>query len=135
MTNNPNNYPGATVSPVVGLAGGEYTVREFPNGGSQAQLSIAVGKGYKDKNTDTWVDTGTDWYTLVASTDYAADNWPEVGKGDTVRVDDARLECRPYTKNDGTAAADLQLRFGTLVVVKKKEDRGASNVPAAGLPF
>ena len=120
MTINPNNYPGANAI-IVGSAGGAVEIRDFPNGGQQAQLSIAVGKGYKDKDTGEWQDKGTDWYTLVAAPDYATKNWPEVGPGDTVRVDNARLEARPYTRNDGTPAVDLQLRFGTLVVVKKKD--------------
>ena len=131
---NPNNYPGSNVV-VVGSAGGPVEVRTFPNGGSQAQLSIAVGKGYKDKDTGEWQDKGTDWFTLGASPEYAEQNWPIIGAGDTVRVDNARLEARPYTKNDGTAAVDLQLRFGTVVVVKKKDGSGggggqASNAPA-----
>jgi single-stranded DNA-binding protein len=127
---NPNNFPGANVT-VVGKAGGSYEVKSFPNGGEQAQLSIAVGKGYKDKTTGEWKDTGTDWFTLVASVDYAADNWPEIGPGDTVRVDNARQEARPFTRNNGDAAVDLQLRFGTLVVARKKESSPAPAVQGA----
>lgn len=119
---NSKNYPGANAV-IVGRAAGPYEVREFKNGGSQAQLSIAVNLGYKNKQTDEWVDTGTNWYTLTASTDYASENWPEVGKGDTVRVDDARLELKGYIKKDGTADVDATLRFGTLVVVEAKADR------------
>lgn len=123
---NPRNYPGASAT-VVGRAAGPYQVRSFGNGGSQAELSIAVGKGYKDRQTQDWVDTGTDWYTLLASSDYASDNWPQIGKGDTVRIDNARLEARPYTSKDGEAKVDLQLRYGTIVVVKRKEEGGGQS--------
>jgi single-stranded DNA-binding protein len=117
---NPKNFDGATVT-LVGRAGGPAEIKEFANS-KQAQLSIAVGKGYKNKTTDEWVDTGTDWYTLTASADYAEENWPDVGKGDKVRVDDARLELKGYTNKDGVVGLDATLRFGTIVIVEKKAD-------------
>lgn len=113
---NPNNYDGASVT-VVGRAAGPFEVKSFDSGGSQAQLSIAVGKGYK-KN-DQWVNTGTDWYTLTATSEYAKDNWPDVGKGDKVRINDARQEVKAYNKKDGTADKEITLRFGTIVIVSK----------------
>lgn len=125
---NPNNYEGSSAT-IVGKAGGEYEVKEFKNGGTQAQLSIAVGKGYKKDGE--WVDTGTDWYTLTATTDYASDNWPNVQKGDKVRVDDARLELKPYTRTNGEAAVEATLRYGTLVIIEAKADRET----AANKPF
>lgn len=115
---NPKNYDGANVV-IVGRAGGPVEVKKFEKG-SQAQLSIAVGKGYKNKTTDEWVDTGTDWYTLTATEDYARNNWPDIQSGDQVRVDEARLEFKPYLKKDGTAAVEATLRYGTLVLVKAK---------------
>lgn len=121
---NPKNFPGANIT-VVGTAGGEYEIREFPNGGEQAQLSVAVGKGYKKDGE--WVDTGTDWYTLVASPDWASSNWPHVGKGDKVRIDDGRLEARAYLNKDKDARVDLQVRFGTLTVVEAKADRQSNS--------
>lgn len=117
---NPKNYFGSSVV-VVGRAGGPVETKSFDNGGSQAQLSISVGTGYK-KN-DEWVDTGTNWYTLTASTDYAEKNWPNVQTGDKVRVDDARLEFKPYLKKDGTAGVEANLKYGTLVIVEAKADR------------
>jgi single-stranded DNA-binding protein len=117
---NPKDYEGASVV-IVGSAGGPVEVVKFPNGGSQAQLSIAVGKGYK--KGDEWVDTGTDWYTLTATEDYAAQNWPDVQTGDKVRVDEARQELKGYIKKDGEAGVDARLRYGTLVIVSSKASR------------
>jgi single-stranded DNA-binding protein len=121
---NPKNYDGSYVS-IVGRAGGPMEIKEFSNGNSQAQLSVAVGKGYKKDGE--WIDTGTDWYTLTATQDYAEDNWPEVGKGDKVRIDDARLELKPYNTKKGEAAVEATLRFGTLVVLEAKSDRPAKS--------
>jgi len=131
---NPNNYPGVNVT-VVGTAGGPVEVREFPKGGSQAQLSVAVGLGYKSRETGEWVDTGTNWYTLVASPDYAEENWPRIGKGDKVRIDDARLEAKAYNTKEGEARIDLQLRFGTLTVVESKGERSNDFAGAGVTPF
>lgn len=131
---NPNNYDGARVV-IVGRAGGAAEVREFGNGGSQAQLSIAVGKGYKNRDTGEWVDTGTDWYTLTATPDYADENWPAVAKGDKVRVDDAKLEFRPYIRKDGEAGVEARLSYGTLVVVERKSDRPAPAASDNDKPF
>lgn len=117
---NSNNYDGASAV-IVGRAGGAVEVKSFGNGAEQAQLSIAVGKGYKKDGS--WVDTGTDWYTLTATADYAAQNWPEIAKGDKVRVDDARLELKGFIKKDGEAGVDATLRYGTLVIVEAKADR------------
>lgn len=114
---NENNYDGANVT-VVGRAGGPVQYKDFQSGSSIAELSVAVGKGYKKDGQ--WVDTGTDWYTITATKDYAAQNWPQVGKGDKVRIDDGRLEAREYTKHDGTAGLGLTVKFGTLTVVEQK---------------
>lgn len=119
MTINPNNITGATIT-VVGNAGGEVQVKEFGNGGSQAELSIAVGQGYKKDGS--WVDTGTTWYTLVAAADYAADKWPVVSKGDKVRLDEGRLETREFERKDGSKGQAFTIRFGTLSVVESKGD-------------
>ena len=120
---NPNNYDGASVV-IVGRAGGPVDIKKFEGGNSQAQLSIAVGKGYKNKTTNEWVDQGTDWYNLTATEDWANQNWPNIGKGDKVRVDDARLEFKPFLKNNGEAGVEAILRYGTLVVVESKSASG-----------
>lgn len=127
MTNiNPNNYDGANVT-VVGRAGGEPTRKDFDSGSSITELSIAVGKGYKKDGE--WVDTGTDWYTLTATADYAADNWPPVGKGDKVRVDGARLETRPFDRKDGSHDKALVLKYGELTVIQAKNASGDGEWP------
>ena len=132
---NQKDYDGANAC-IVGRAGGPVQVKKFDKGGSQAELSIAVGKGYK-KN-DEWVDTGTDWYTLTATEEWANQNWPDIQKGDKVRLDDTRLEFKPYAKKDGTPGVEASLRYGTVVIVEAKSDRsgGSSSGSSGGVtPF
>lgn len=126
---NEKNFDGATVT-VVGRAGGPVSVKEFSSGPAIAELSIAVGQGYK--KGEEWVDTGTAWYTLSSTADYAADHWPVIGKGDKVRVDEARQEIRTYTKSDGTPGTDVKLKYGTLSVVQAKSQDAVPAAAASG---
>lgn len=118
-TINPNNFEGSSVT-LVGRTGGKYRTKEFSNGSSIAELSIAVGKGYKKDGE--WVSTGTDWYTLTATKDYAEDHWDDIPKGAKVRLDEARLETREYSKKDGTPGIALNLRYGRLSVLSNPKE-------------
>lgn len=117
---NPKNYPGANTT-IVGTAGGEPQRKDFQSGSSITELSVAVSQGYK--KGDEWVDTGTTWYTVTATADHAADHWPEVAKGDKVRVDNARQETHEFTRKDGSTGLQITLKFGELSVVERKADR------------
>lgn len=120
---NPKNYNGAAVV-IVGSAGGSPEIKRFDGGGSVAELSVAVNTGYKNRNGE-WVDTGANWYTLSATEDWANNNWPEIFKGDKVRIDGAELSFKPYAKKNGEPGVEASLRFGTVVVVEPKADRPA----------
>ena len=122
---NPGNIPSINVT-LVGTAGGPVDFKQFNNGGSQAELSVAISHGYRNKQDGQWVDTGTTWVRILASGDYAENNWPVVNKGDKVRLDDARLETREFDRKDGTKGQAFEARFGTLTVVQAKEPVAAS---------
>lgn len=128
MTVNPNNYTGITAT-VVGTAGGEVDYRVFSNGGSQAELSIAVGHGFKDKNSGEWIEKGTTWIKLLATSDHAEHNWPYVGKGDRVRVDEGRLETREFDRKDGTKGQAFELRYGNVTVIDSKQQSSNEEKP------
>lgn len=123
---NPNNYPGANIT-LVGTAGGPVSTKTFDSGGSRAELSVAIGEGYKKDGA--WVDTGTTWYRLVASGDYAAQNWPTIGKGDRVRLDDGKLETREFERKDGSKGQSFEVKFGTLSVIESKSASQGDDTP------
>lgn len=126
---NPNNYPGATVT-VVGNAVGPAETRAFPNGGSVTEVTIAVNTGYK--KGDEFIQTGTNYYTVSATPDWASSNWPATEKGDRLRIDEARQEVREYVKKDGTTGYSIELRFGTLVNLGRSAgggDKAPANTP------
>lgn len=125
MSINPKDIPGVNVF-IVGYAGGEPETKTFDGGGAVTELSVGVGTGYKNKKTDEWVETGTNWYKLTASPEWAEENWPVVEKGDKVRLDDGRLETKAYKTKDGEPKSDNIVRFGTLVVLESASDRDSS---------
>lgn len=99
--------------------------------GQLAEVTVAVGKGYKDKNTDTWVDQGTDWYTVIARGDFTAPLL-DLQPGDRVKVEDGKLEHREYAKNDGSTGINYEINFGTVVVLERKADRAPVGAAAGG---
>lgn len=123
---NPNNYEGANIT-IVGRAGGEKNVHFFENGNGIADISVAVGQGYKKDGE--WVDTGTTWYRITASADHAADNWPEVGKGDKVRIDGGRLETREFDRKDGSKGQSFEVRWGEITVLESKSAPASDDRP------
>lgn len=126
---NDNNYTGIHIDNIVGVAGGEKSVRFFDNGGGQAELSVAVSHGYKNKQTNEWVDTGTTWIRAKATADYAADNWPEVGKGDKVRLNGGRLETREFDRADGTKGQSFELVYTEVQVLVSKSQPESVEAP------
>lgn len=98
--------------------------------GALTEATVAVSKGYKDKSTNEWVDTGTDWYTVIARGDYQA-ALLDLNPGDRVEIIDGKLEHREYPKNDGTTGVSYEINFGEVIILERKGDR----VPAgAGAP-
>lgn len=92
--------------------------------GAQTEVSIAVGKGYKDKNTQEWVDKGTDWYTFITRGDFQSPIQAlDLQPGDRVEVTDAKLEHREYEKRDGSPGIACDLNYGDLAVLERKADR------------
>lgn len=114
---NQNNYEGATIT-LVGRAGADAENPPYDKEGSRGikQIRVAVGQGYKNKDTGEWVDTGTTWFTITGR----ADDIGHVRKGDKVRLDDARLETREFDRKDGSKGQAFETRFGTLTVLESK---------------
>ena len=119
---NPENYQGATVV-IVGSAGGPAKAPAYDKDGTSGvlELSVAVGQGYKKDGA--WVDTGTTWYTYKAAGSYA-DNLRGIGKGDKVRIDEAKLETREFTRKDESIGQQFLLSYGSIEVLESKSGAG-----------
>jgi len=113
---NPQNYTGVTAT-VIGRTAGPAENPAYDKQGARGyqQVRIAVDQGYKD-SSGQWVETGTLWVTHTAPADILA----SVGKGDKVRIDDARLEAREFTRKDGTTGQAFETRFGDFTILESK---------------
>lgn len=120
---NPKNIPGANAV-IVGRVGGvEFPAYDKEGDRGFKQVRVAVNEGYKDKSTNEWVDKGTTWYTYTARTEDI--EGLSLNKGDVVRIDDAKLETREFTrKSDGSTGQEFGLRYGDLSLVQRKGDSG-----------
>lgn len=126
MATNPNNFIGATVT-LVGHAGADAENPAYDKEGTRGlkQLRVAVGQGYKDKNSGEWKDTGTAWYTVTGR----AEDLAHVSKGDKVRVDEARLEVREFQRKDGTTGQSFETSFGSITVLESKGSASDDETP------
>lgn len=99
--------------------------------GQLTEVSVAVSKGYKDKNTQQWVDQGTDWYVFITRGEWQS-SVASISSGDRVKIEDAKLEHREYQKNDGTHGVRYELTFGTITVLEAKAERQTASAGASG---
>lgn len=129
MTINPNNYVGIS-STIVGYLAGDPRPPAYDKDGSKGiiELSIPINEGYKKDGE--FVQTGTTWYTYSAAGDYA-NTLKALGKGDKVRIDDAKQEVREYKTKDGTDKLGIGLRYGSVTVLESK----AGSSEATDTPF
>lgn len=119
---NPNNYEGATVT-LVGRTGGEPEFPAYDKAGERGykQVRVAVSQGYMKEGE--WQDTGTVWYTVTGK----QEDLDGIGKGDKIRLDDARLEAREFERKDGTTGQAFETRYGTITIL---ESKSGSDEPA-----
>lgn len=97
--------------------------------GQLTEATVAVSKGYKDKATQEWVDTGTDWYTLIARGDYAQ-TLLDLNPGDRVEATGGKLEHREYQKSDGSTGISYEINFAEVTVLERKGERQAASAGA-----
>lgn len=119
---NENNYIGATIT-LVGYAAGDAEFPAYDKGGERgiSQIRVPINQGYKKDGE--WVETGTAWYTVTGKTD----NIGHVRKGDKIRLEDAKLEAREFTRKDGSIGQAFETSYGDLTVLESKSGGSASD--------
>lgn len=115
MSSNENNRIGVNTT-VVGYTASEARPPAYDKDGSKGilELPIPINEGYSKDGE--FVKTGTTWYNVVASGEYA-DQLRAISKGSKVRIDDAKQEVREYQSN-GVTKLGITLRFGTVTVLE-----------------
>lgn len=122
MTVNERNIPGATIT-LVGWAASDAENPPYDKSGERgiSQIRVPVNQGYSKDGE--WVETGTAWYTVTGKTD----NIGHVRKGDKIRLDNAKLEAREFTRKDGSIGQAFETSYGDLTVLEPKSGGSASD--------
>ena len=117
MSNNPNNYPGASAT-VVGWAASDARTPAYDKAGERGilEVPIPVNEGYSKDGE--FVKTGVTFYTYSGAGEFAENVLANVKKGDKIRVEDAKQEVREYKDKDGNAKLGITLRYGTFTVLE-----------------
>lgn len=128
MIVNERNIPGATIT-LVGWAAADAEYPAYDKSGERgiSQIRVPITQGYKKDGE--WVETGTCWYTVTGRTD----NIGHVRKGDKIRLDNAKLEAREFTRKDGSIGQAFETSYGDLTVLESKS--GGSAVSDEEAPF
>lgn len=114
---NANNYRGATVT-LVGYAATDPRFPAYDKEGKRGikEVPIAHTEGYKKDGQ--FVETGTTWYQVTGRADDL--DGLGIGKGDLLRIDDAKQEVREYKNRDGEDKLGITLSFGQITVLESK---------------
>ena len=102
--------------------------------GNQTELRLAVGHGYKDKETGEFKNTGATFVTYIAGKGYG-EPLKQFGQGDLIEiVNNPQLVTRNYEK-DGEKRGIIEVRFGDIVLLEAKGDKPATGGSNAAKGF
>ena len=90
------------------------------NGKSFAIASIAINKGYFDRDSNEWVEQDPVWVSLVCF-DFNAEKLMKFSKGDTLIVK-GEPSARGYENNDGDCVANLSCNVRYLRGFNRQND-------------
>ena len=110
-----------------GNAGNDPETHEFNNGGAVTSIPVAVSQGYFDKARN-WVDQGTMWIDVEATTDRGREQIQAARKGSKLLVT-GLLQQRSYTTRDGREATALRCRATGVGILHKNTQDTPSQSP------
>ena len=102
---------------ILGRVGNDPDIRQTPNGMFVANLSIATNEGYKDKQTDQYIEQ-TEWHRVVIFGKQAETVKKYVTKGSLIYIE-GKLKTEKWTDQQGIEkyttkiiASDMQMIGG-----------------------
>lgn len=117
MSINPNNYPGVSTT-IVGWAAAGPRSPAYDKDGTKGVIEVPIAHQEGYSKDGEFVKTNTTWYAVTAGGE-AANELKRIGKGDKIRVDDAKQEVREYVNKDGEKVQAITLRFGKITVLQR----------------
>lgn len=114
-----------------GNVGGDPVRHTTAGGASVIHFRLASGQGYHDKRSGSWVETGTNWYSVSAFRQLAENAKASLRSGDPVIVT-GRLKLNEWENNGRHGFVDLEAES-----IGHDLNRGTSNflrTPRAAAP-
>jgi len=109
---------------LVGNLGQDPEIKNFDNGSKVATFSVATSDGYKDKDTNEWINT-TEWHRIVVWNKMAESVEKNLRKGRMVFLKGKIVTRKYQDKNDETKqVTEIRASF-----VRSLEKRERSSVP------
>jgi hypothetical protein len=81
--------------------------------GNLHELRLAINHSKKDRDTGEYVQTGTTWLTYQANGEWGQ-KLTQFAKGSQVKITDALIETREFTRGDGSTGLGVTARFGEI---------------------
>lgn len=117
---------------LIGRLGGDPEVKQMPNGESVANLTLATGKKWKDKNTGEQREK-TEWHRIVVFGKLADICGQYLRKGSMVYFC-GELETRMWEK-DGVKQYTTEIKAKDMLMLGGRDDaQGGGSAPAAARP-
>jgi len=114
---NPNNYIGISAT-LVGYVAVDPRFPAYDPEGKRGIKEIAVAHNEGYKRDGQFTKTGTTWYQITGRAEDI--DGLGIGKGDKIRVDDAKQEVREYKNRDGEDKLGITLSFGQITILESK---------------
>jgi len=118
---------------LLGNVGKDPEVRDLPNGGTVANITLATSKSWKDKTTGEKVDK-TEWHNLSFFGKLGEIVGQYVTKGSKIYVE-GELETRKYQAQDGSDRYSTSIICNEMQMLDKKGEgegvQGQSHAPQA----
>ena len=113
---------------IIGNVGRDPDTRKLTSGETVTSFSVAVSRTWRDRATNEQKET-TNWYSVSLWGDRWQGVLPYIRKGRQLMVI-GTVSARPYTGQDGTAKASLELRADTVHLLGT---RGDSDEPSSDM--
>lgn len=104
---------------IVGTLGRDPETKNFPNGGSLTQFSVATSESWKDKNTGEQREE-TEWHRIVLNNRLGEIAQQYLKKGSKVFIEGS-LHTRKWTDKEGVERFSTEVRGNSMQMLDNKE--------------
>lgn len=108
---------------LLGNLGADPDIRYTSGGSAVANLSVATGENYKDKDTDEWKER-TEWHRIVLFGRLAEVAEKYLTKGARIHIE-GRLQTRKWEDRDGNDRYTTEIVGNNMIMLGENSGQGA----------